>query len=96
MPHIRIVTDSTCDIPESLLRQFDIAVAPFSVQFGRGAYGPASAGEQVPLEALVERLRGGAWAQAQIVEPAIDDLIAFYRELRDTCDGILSYIALLS
>ncbi len=87
MPHIRIVTDSTCDIPESLLKQLDIAVVTFGVQLGQGA---ASTGDQVTLEALVDRLRSGSLSRAEVVEPSIDDLIQFYRDLRDTCDGVLS------
>lgn len=90
MPHIRIVTDSACDIPESLLRQFDIAVAPISVQLSKDS---TSGLGQVTLEALMERLRGGAWQQSQVVEPSIDDLIAFYREMRDSCDGVLSILS---
>ena len=34
MPHIRVVTDSTCDLPDALLKQFDITVVPHMLQFG--------------------------------------------------------------
>ena len=35
---IRIVTDSTADIPPLLLQQYDIRVVPINIQFGRETY----------------------------------------------------------
>jgi DegV family protein with EDD domain len=86
MPHIKIVTDSTCDIPEALLRQFDISVVPLNVNLGRGVGG---GGSLSPAE-LVERLRGGAFAEPDVSAPEIEDFTGFYRQVRDTCDGVLS------
>jgi len=35
---IRIVTDTTCDLPEDLLKQHQIAVVPINIQFGQETY----------------------------------------------------------
>ncbi len=35
---IRIVTDSTCDLPADLLERYRIAVAPINIQFGQETY----------------------------------------------------------
>jgi DegV family protein with EDD domain len=35
---IRIVTDTTCDLPEDLLKQHHIAVVPINIQFGQETY----------------------------------------------------------
>lgn len=90
MPHIKIVTDSTCDIPEALLRQFDIAVVPLTLSQGRAMVGSSSAGESLSTGEWVEMLRGGAFAQHEVLAPELEDFQGFYRQVRDTCDGVLS------
>lgn len=35
---IRIVTDSTCDLPQALVEQYGIAVAPLFINFGDKGY----------------------------------------------------------
>jgi len=35
---IRIVTDSTCDLPEHLVAQYDITVIPLHIQQGDNTY----------------------------------------------------------
>ena len=34
MPTIRVVTDSTCDLPDSLVRQYGITVVPVNIHLG--------------------------------------------------------------
>ena len=89
MPHIRVVTDSACDIPDDLLRQYDITVVPHSIQWGgsSSAAMSAEAGEQ-----LVRRMRAdGAGSAWPVVEPpSVEQFTALYREMRETCDGVLS------
>ncbi len=34
MAKVRVVTDSTCDLPDALMREWDIAMVPLSVNFG--------------------------------------------------------------
>jgi len=38
MDQIRIVTDSTCDLPDEVLKEYDIAVAPLTVRFGQQSF----------------------------------------------------------
>jgi len=40
---IRIVTDTTCDLPDDLVRQHHIAVVPINIQFGQNTYEEESA-----------------------------------------------------
>jgi fatty acid kinase fatty acid binding subunit len=35
---IRVVTDTTCDLPDDLVRQHRIAVVPINIQFGQSTY----------------------------------------------------------
>ena len=35
---VRIVTDSGADLPEELIREFDIAIAPIYIYFGQEVY----------------------------------------------------------
>ena len=38
MDQIRIVTDSTCDLPNEVLKEYNIAVAPLTVRFGQKSF----------------------------------------------------------
>jgi DegV family protein with EDD domain len=38
MDQIRIVTDSTCDLPDEVLKEYDIVVAPLTVRFGQQSF----------------------------------------------------------
>ena len=38
MDQIRIVTDSTCDLPDEVLKEYNIAVAPLTVRFGQKSF----------------------------------------------------------
>ena len=38
MPGVKIVTDSTADVPAALVRELEIEVVPLSVNFGEEAY----------------------------------------------------------
>lgn len=86
MPQIRVVTDSTCDIPEALLKQFDITVVPLSLQWG----------DETHLDKLTLQIPDYIqWVeetgeQPSILSPSVDDFTRVYRSLRDTCDGVVS------
>ena len=50
MSKIKIVTDSTADLPLDLIKQYDITVVPLAVNFGSTSYleiGRASCRERV-------------------------------------------------
>lgn len=86
MPHIRVVTDSTCDLPEGLLRQFDITVVPQTIAWGAETYL-----DRVNLftPQLLQRLSEGA-TLPEVLPPTIEEFSRTYRLMRDTCDGIIS------
>ncbi len=85
MPHIRIVTDSACDIPDSLLGQLDVTVVPCSVRWGDALF--LEAGE--PLVAAL-RAAGALSPRPGVEAPSVEQLTQVYRQMRDTCDGVLS------
>lgn len=85
MPRIKVVTDSSCDIPDALLRQMDITVAPLQPTWG------ASGATAADLAATLSRRSKQGVALLPTVEaPSVEDLTRLYRSLRDSCDGILS------
>jgi len=86
MPRIRVVTDSTCDIPESLLKQFDITVVPLKLQWGTDSYL-----DKVTLDTteFIKRLEETDTLPT-LLSPTVDDFTKAYRSLRDTCDGVVS------
>lgn len=85
MPHIKVVTDSSCDIPDSLLKQFDITVVPLSIAWGDEVYPDKGGASTTPL---TQRLAKGQ--APDVLPPDIDDFSRVYRSLRDSCDGIIS------
>lgn len=89
MPHIRIVTDSACDIPDALLRQFDITIVPHVIRWGNSVY--SEAGEDGG-EILARRMRAesGANAWPTVEAPDVEEYTRLYRSMRETCDGVLS------
>ena len=86
MPHIRVVTDSTCDLPDALLKQFDITVVPHMLQFGTET-DLDKIGISTPQ--LMKHIEDGE-PSPQVIAPSIDDFSRVYRSLRETCDGIIS------
>ncbi len=89
MPHIRVVTDSACDIPDTLLRQFDITVVPHSIEWAGLAF--AEKGE-ASGEQLARRMRaeGGPSNWPAVEAPSVEQFARVYRSMRETCDGVLS------
>src|SRR5215210_5858466 len=85
MPRIRVVTDSTCDIPDALLRQFDITVVPLSLQLGAETYLDKV---NITAEQLLRRLAAGS--APRLLAPSIEEFSRTYRSMRDTCDGVIS------
>src|SRR5437867_10126197 len=87
MPRIRVVTDSTCDIPDALLKQFDISVVPLSVRWGKDVY--LDRGDPIAPQQL-QRLMDDTQSQPESIAPSVDEFNRVYRSMRDTCDGVIS------
>jgi fatty acid kinase fatty acid binding subunit len=87
MPYIRVVTDSACDIPDTLLRQLDITVVPFSMQWGEERY---LDGVNITTPQLLRRLEEQGGPLPEALAPSVEDFGRAYRAMRETCDGVIS------
>lgn len=59
---IRIVTDSTCDLPQEIIRKYDLTVLPFPIRFGEEEFlvGPDETDPRnIPVEKFFERIAAG-------------------------------------
>jgi DegV family protein with EDD domain len=85
MPHIRVVTDSACDIPDNLLRQLDITVVPQRVRWGTQTFLDKLT---ITSEETLSRVRADDPPETDA--PSVEDFSRTYRAMRDTCDGVIS------
>jgi DegV family protein with EDD domain len=85
MPRIRVVTDSTCDIPEHLLRQYDITVVPQRLLWEGTAYLDR---QTISTEETLVQLRAGM--PPYVEAPPVEEFSRTYRGLREFCDGVIS------
>jgi DegV family protein with EDD domain len=85
MPRIRVVTDSTCDIPDALLKQFDITVVPLSIKWGDET--APDKGKPTAAQVLD---RYAAGQVPDVLSPEIEEFSRTYRSMRETCDGVIS------
>ncbi|HMA35068.1 MAG TPA: DegV family protein [Chloroflexia bacterium] len=88
MPMIRVVTDSTCDLPDPLVRQHNIVVIPVSIHLGSETYLDRV---NLTTEALLRQLPGSA-PPPTTAPPAAMAFEQVYRQLQANrpCDGIVS------
>ncbi|MFA5629761.1 MAG: DegV family protein [Dehalococcoidales bacterium] len=83
---VKIVTDSSADIPPELLKEFDIAVVPLYVRFGNDVYkDKVDISNKEFYEKLVEGETFPATSQ-----PTPLDFKQVYEELAKDADGIVS------
>lgn len=85
MPHIRVVTDSACDIPENLLRQLDITVVPIHLRWNGITYLDKAT---ITTDEVLVQLRAGV--PPEVEAPPVEEFSRIYRSMRETCDGVLS------
>jgi DegV family protein with EDD domain len=64
---IRVVTDSSCDLDEGLLEEFDIEVVSLTVHFGTDVYRDG----ELPVEGFWEKVRDGQ--RSHTSQPSIGD-----------------------
>jgi DegV family protein with EDD domain len=87
MPRIKVITDSSCDIPESLLKQYDITVVPLSVAWGTESHTDKPGGATAQL---MKRVLDPSGPRPEVQAPAVEDFGRLYRSMRDSCDGVIS------
>jgi DegV family protein with EDD domain len=89
MPHIRIVTDSACDIPDALLRQLDVSVVPHAISWGDSVFAlEGESGGEILARKMKSESGPNTWPTVEA--PDVDDFTRLYRSMRETCDGVLS------
>lgn len=81
---IKIVTDSTADIPKPLLERYDIQVVPVNIQFGHETY---EEGITIDRPTFFQKLEEVMPTSSQ---PAPGKLAEVYRQLADDGHSILS------
>lgn len=78
---IKLVTDSTCDLPKSIIQEYNIHVVPLTVFFGNEAF---KDGVDLTPESFIEKLTQSK-IHPKTSQPSPADFEKVYREL--TADG---------
>lgn len=83
---VRIVTDSTADLPEGMAEELEITVVPLKVFFGEEAYRD---GVDITPDQFFARL-----AKSHVLpttsQPSVGDFLEVYQSLSQEADGIVS------
>lgn len=82
---IKITTDSTCDLPEALLREYDITVLPLGIVKGEGLFRDGMDIHPADIAAHVDA--GGAITTTNAVNTA--DYLDCFSRLLKTCDAVV-------
>jgi DegV family protein with EDD domain len=91
MPTVRVITDSTCDLPEALIRQYNITVIPVNIHVGDKIYLDRvnlTTDEYLHLAAGLPRTELPPYTSAPTVE-AFEQVYRQIQRERNT-DGIVS------
>lgn len=83
---IKIVTDSTCDLPASLIEEHDITVVPINIQFGSKTYSEGVTIDQSTFYKMIEET--GIFPTTS--QPSVGEFTQVYRRLAKDADSILS------
>ena len=83
---VKIVTDSTCDIPAKLAEEYGITVVPVTVRFGTTSF---LDGVELTTDELYERLTSGGDLPTTS-QPSIGEFVEVYERVGQDADGIVS------
>ena len=83
---VKIVTDSTSDLPEDIARSLGITVVPLNVHFGTDTY---KDGVDISAEEFYDRLLNGS-VLPTTSQPSIGEFAQTYEELAGDAEGIVS------
>jgi len=83
---IKIVTDSTADIPPRLAEELDISVVPVYVRFGNQTFRDRI---DITEEQFYQRLKNDP-VHPKTMQPSPNDFANVYRNLAKKCEGIVS------
>ncbi len=84
MKGVKIVTDSTADVPQPLLERYDIRVVPINIQFGAETY---QEGIDIDRPTFLRKLEEAMPTSSQ---PSPGQFVEVYRELAEGGHSILS------
>jgi DegV family protein with EDD domain len=84
---VKIVTDSTSDIPEAIAEQLGVTVVPLYVFFGEEALKDRV---EITREAFFARLTSGKDEHPHTSQPSVEDFVAVYKELTDQGHEVVS------
>ena len=83
---VRIVTDSTSDMPQNLAEEMGIAIAPARVYFGMEEFKDRL---DISTDEFYDRLTNGP-VLPKTSQPSVGELIEIYEQLGQDADGIVS------
>jgi len=84
---IKIVTDSTADVPKELLERYDIRVVPITIQFGNETY---EEGITIDRPTFFRKLEGDVIPTSS--QPAPGKFVEVYQELAEEGHSILTIV----
>jgi DegV family protein with EDD domain len=83
---IKIVTDSTCDLPAPMIEEHDITVVPINIQFGIETYYEGVTIDPSTFYKMIEET--GIFPTTS--QPSVGEFAQVYRRLAQDADSILS------
>jgi DegV family protein with EDD domain len=83
---VKVVTDSTADLPQEVVDELDITVVPLTVLFGQETY---KDGVEITREEFFERLVNGT-ILPRTSQPPVGDFVEVYKKLSDEGHEIVS------
>jgi len=83
---IKIVTDSTCDMPADWFREYDITVVPINIQFGTKTYLEGVTIDQSTFYKMIKET--GIFPTTS--QPSVGQFTEIYRQLAKDADFIIS------
>ena len=83
---VKIVTDSSCDLPDQLVQELGITVVPLYVRFGEEVY---REGVEISEDEFYQRLEHDP-IHPNTTQPTPQDFAEVYQKLSQEADGIVS------
>lgn len=83
---VKVVTDSTSDLPAELARKWDITVVPATVQFGQESYRD---GVDLKADEFFDKLKASAELPTTS-QPSVNEFLDAYRGLMEKGDEVVS------
>ena len=83
---VKVVTDSTADLPPEVIKELDISVVPLIVLFGDEAY---KDGVEITRDEFFQRLAKGS-VHPRTSQPSVGDFVDVYKSLAEEGHDIVS------